>query len=266
MSGSRIVLAAALASLLANPAAAQENGPPGWRMHWANEYCTLVRPQDQDAPFTLAFRTLPGSDDLSIFLARGSEILPAGAGTVTLAPSGRSFAFSIGHDYRTNGTRLPLLGRLPGDFWDVLAGSDQIQIRIGPDVVAQLHLTGTSAAIGAIRRCVSDALREWGIDESAMSALRRRPVSTNANGIDSHDYPHEAVRQNIQGRVVMRILVSAEGRATACTPVATSRSPMIDDAACRAVLNRARFVPALDAGGQPTAAQIITWMVFFMPD
>jgi TonB family protein len=266
MAGSRIVLVAALSSLFAAPAAAQQDGPPGWRMHWANDYCTLVRLQDPETPFTIAFRTLPGREDPSLFLARGTEALPPQAGTVTLGPSGRSFELSIGSDFRADGTELPLLGRLPGDFWDALASSDQIQIRMGSEMAAQIYLTGTSTAVGALRQCVSDALREWGVDEAALAALRRRPVSTNSNGIDSYDYPHQAVVQNIQGRVVMRILVSAEGRATACVPVATSHTPIFNDAACHAVLTRGRYVPALDAAGHPTAAQFVTTVAFFMPD
>jgi len=265
MTGVRIVLAAALLSLLAAPAAAQQNGSAPWNLHWANQYCTLVRPQDQEAPFTIAFRTLPGRENLSMFLARGAEILPPQAGTVTLAPSGRTFELSTGFDYLPNGTMLPLIGSLPYDFWDALAGSDELQFRKGSEIVARVSLTGAPAAVGALRQCVSDALRLWGVDEATLSALRRRPASTNGSGITSYDYPNEAVRQHIQGRVVMRILVSAEGRATACVPVASSHAPLLDNAACHAVLSRGRFTPALDAAGRPTAAQFITSVAFFMP-
>ena len=63
----------------------------------------------------------------------------------------------------------------------------------------------------------------------------------------------------------MRLTVSADGRATACAPVATSHHPRFDEAACRAALSRARFTPALDAAGQPVAAQIVTSVTFLPP-
>ena len=117
----------------------------------------------------------------------------------------------------------------------------------------------------ALRSCASDALRQWGVDEAALNALRRRPLSTNGFGVTAADYPIDALREHERGRVVMRLTVSPDGRATACAPVASSHDPRFDEAACRAALSRARFTPALDASGQPVAAQIVTSVTFLPP-
>ena len=96
-------------------------------------------------------------------------------------------------------------------------------------------------------------------------AKGRQPASLNALGIDDQDYPREAIRRNIQGRVVVRIDVNAEGRPTACAPVASSHTAVIDAAACHAAMSRGRFRPGLDANGAPTASQIVTTVTFFIP-
>ena len=119
-------------------------------------------------------------------------------------------------------------------------------------------------AIAAHRRCLSEVAREWGIDEAALRALQRRPTSTNQFGFHSNDYPAPALRDSNQGRVVARINVNAEGRATECTIVGSSGSRLIDTRTCEVVLRRARFTVPLDSAGRPTSARfvaLITWLV-----
>ncbi|HET9018557.1 MAG TPA: TonB family protein [Acetobacteraceae bacterium] len=64
-------------------------------------------------------------------------------------------------------------------------------------------------------------------------------------------YPRAARRGNVQGRVVMRVRVSADGRAVSAEVVASSGSPLLDRAAMEAVTT-CRFVPATQ-GGHPVA-------------
>jgi TonB family protein len=266
MTGSRILLSAALMWTCATPSAAQQRHAPVWQMDWGDQYCSLVRLPDAETPYAVALRALPGLGFSNLLLlARGSQRPPATIDSITLFPSGRSFEVSSNMEVVGDGSRAVSLRALPMTFWEALAGSDRLELRLGSRSVARIHLTQASPAVQALRRCVSDALREWGVDEAAMNALQRRPVSLNALGIDDQDYPREAIRQNIQGRVVVRIDVSAQGRATACAAVASSHTHVIDAAACNAALTRARFRPALDANGLPTAAQIVTTVTFLMP-
>lgn len=63
-------------------------------------------------------------------------------------------------------------------------------------------------------------------------------------------YPPVAVRQGLEGQVVVRIRVSAEGRADATLVIKSSGHPMLDDAALEAV-DRWQFDPALTSTGEP---------------
>jgi TonB family protein len=267
MTGIRNALAATSLILFAIPSPAQERHAPVWQMDWGDQYCSLIRLPDRETPYSVVVRALPGHGNSNILLMpHGSDRPPEWVDSITLAPSGRSFNVSSASETLGDSSRVISLRTLPPEFWDALAGSDRMQLKRGSRVVGQIHLSDASPAVRALRQCVSDALREWGIDEAAMNALRRRPVSLNALGLDDQDYPQEAIQRNIQGRVVVRIDVSAQGRPTACAPVASSHTPAIDAAACHAAMTRGRFTPALDANGRPTPSQIVTTATFLMPD
>ncbi|MDA8249959.1 MAG: energy transducer TonB, partial [Rhodospirillales bacterium] len=62
-------------------------------------------------------------------------------------------------------------------------------------------------------------------------------------------YPRAARRDNIQGRVVMRVRVAADGRPLAAEVAVSSGSALLDRAALAAVTT-CRFVPATQ-GGHP---------------
>lgn len=64
-------------------------------------------------------------------------------------------------------------------------------------------------------------------------------------------YPRAARRDNIQGRVVMRVRVSADGRPLDAEVAVSSGSALLDRAAL-AALTACRFVPA-SQGGKPIA-------------
>jgi protein TonB len=68
----------------------------------------------------------------------------------------------------------------------------------------------------------------------------------------SNDYPKEARKKKQQGAVRFRLDVSAEGRVSACTILASSGSAILDETTCRLVQQRARFIPARDREGRPT--------------
>jgi TonB family protein len=263
MSVLRFILSVTLLSPFATAAATPPRAAPAWQVDWGDQYCSLIRLPDRGTAYVVAVRVLPGSDYSDIFLvARGDSRPPDRIDRVTLAPSGRSFNVSSLDPEAVVVPGARAFGRLPLDFWDALAGSQELQLLRGGRVLGQVHLTDAAAAVGALRQCVSDVLREWHFDETAWHALRRHPVAINALGINDQDYPREAIRQNIQGRVVVRVDVSAEGRVTSCAPVSTSHTPVIDAAACHAAMTRGRFTPALNGAGQPTAAQFITTVTF----
>ena len=63
------------------------------------------------------------------------------------------------------------------------------------------------------------------------------------------DYPPEAVRKGWQGTVIVDLLVSPEGRVSACRVVQSSGHAVLDQQTCKIMQTRARFVPAKDKDG-----------------
>ena len=72
------------------------------------------------------------------------------------------------------------------------------------------------------------------------------------------DYPKEAVRHNWQGTVVADLTISAKGQVSACKIVQSSGYGVLDNKTCEILFARARFVPAKDAEGRPTADLVRT--------
>jgi protein TonB len=66
------------------------------------------------------------------------------------------------------------------------------------------------------------------------------------------NYPPRAVRDEIEGRVGVRVSIGPNGRVTSCSVTAPSGSSILDEAACQGMTRYARYNPALDAAGKPT--------------
>jgi protein TonB len=97
---------------------------------------------------------------------------------------------------------------------------------------------------------------------AADHAARATPRGNPGDWVTTDDYPPAAVRAGIEGRTSFRLDVGADGKATGCTVVASSGSDDLDRTACRKLMSRARFKPALDAGGNATASTYsggVTW-------
>jgi protein TonB len=81
------------------------------------------------------------------------------------------------------------------------------------------------------------------------------PGKDRLRWITTEDYPSGAIRQNIQGLVVISVMIDAEGKVRSCVVTQSSGSKLLDDATCRLYTARAHFTPARDADGNPTTAQ-----------
>jgi protein TonB len=85
----------------------------------------------------------------------------------------------------------------------------------------------------------------------ALPAVRAR--ADLAALISDRDYPREALYRREQGRVAFELAVAAQGQVADCRILASSGSATLDEATCRIMRERARFAPARDAAGRPTA-------------
>ena len=79
------------------------------------------------------------------------------------------------------------------------------------------------------------------------------------------DYPVEALKRHQEGRVGMRLTVSAMGVVAGCTVVQSSGSPYLDEDACRKVTRQARFEPGKNAHGEPVESQVNLAITYKLP-
>lgn len=76
------------------------------------------------------------------------------------------------------------------------------------------------------------------------------------------NYPPRAVRDEIEGRVGVRVTVGPNGRVADCSVTSSSGSSILDDAACSGMRSYARFNPALDAAGNAISGSYTTTIVY----
>ena len=76
------------------------------------------------------------------------------------------------------------------------------------------------------------------------------------------NYPSRAIRDEIEGRVGVRVTVGPNGRVSGCTVSSSSGSNILDEAACNDITRYARFEPALDDAGNPTSGSWGTTIVY----
>ena len=85
----------------------------------------------------------------------------------------------------------------------------------------------------------------------------------NLQGLFSaDDYPQQALSNEDQGTVTVRLDIGTSGSVTGCTVTGSSGSRALDQATCRVLRSRARFNPAKLSNGQPTTdtyTQRIVW-------
>lgn len=79
------------------------------------------------------------------------------------------------------------------------------------------------------------------------------------------DFPQKALAEQRQGKVTIELAVSAAGTVEGCTVIESSTHEDIDAASCKKASERAKFQPALDFAGQPTAGRVQTELNWRIP-
>ena len=76
------------------------------------------------------------------------------------------------------------------------------------------------------------------------------------------NYPSRAIREELEGRVGLRVSVTPDGRVGSCQVTNSSGHSILDDAACKDITRYGRFNPALNDAGNPTTGSWGTTIVY----
>ncbi|WP_062792099.1 energy transducer TonB [Sphingobium chlorophenolicum] len=93
-------------------------------------------------------------------------------------------------------------------------------------------------------------------------ASRASPRSAPGSWLSDADYPSRAQREERSGTAGFRLEIGPDGRVTNCTITSSTGHADLDEATCRLLPKRARFKPAVAAGGGPMSDTYngrITW-------
>jgi hypothetical protein len=143
------------------------------------------------------------------------------------------------------------------------AGITGIEFNQGLTQPVRLETGSLRAAITALQACEDDLLRTWGLDWEKHQTMTRRAVPDGrasdwipAGTIGFGDFPSLSA-----GRNPFRVMVSAEGQPTDCKALWASLDASKNERVCNAIMEHGRFLPALDAAGQPMASY---WIVDYL--
>src|SRR3546814_9911859 len=75
------------------------------------------------------------------------------------------------------------------------------------------------------------------------------PAGNPGGWVTNDDYPADAMRQGHEGTSGFRLTYDATGRTTGCEITSPSGHAELDEATCRLLIERARFIPGRDAEG-----------------
>lgn len=156
------------------------------------------------------------------------------------------------------GTPQPLYDRAAEQQF--AAGITAIEFNQGLTQPVRLETGSLRAAITALQACTDDLLRTWGLDWEKHQTMTRRatPDGQASDWLPTGTIGFGDFASFGGSRNPFRVLVSAEGRPTACTALWISLSEDKNQRVCNAIMEHGRFLPALDAAGQPMASY---WMV-----
>jgi hypothetical protein len=140
-----------------------------------------------------------------------------------------------------------------------------IEFNAGLTQPARLETGSLRAAITALQACADDLIRTWGLDWEQHQTMTRS-ATPDGSAVDwvpglvnlFADAPNFA-----GGRNSFLVLVDAEGHPTRCTVQRPSLDTSKNERICNAFMTNARFLPALDANGQPMASYWRASFVFF---
>jgi hypothetical protein len=159
------------------------------------------------------------------------------------------------------GTPQPVYDRAAEQAY--AAGITGIEFNAGLTQPVRLETGSLRAAITALQACEDDLLRTWGLDWEKHQTMTRRatPDGQASDWIPTGTIGFGDFAALSAGRNPFRVMVSAEGRPTDCKALWASLDASKNERVCNAIMQHGRFLPALDAAGQPMASY---WMVDYL--
>jgi TonB family protein len=250
-----IAATAVFATALTSPIeAAPAPGANAWRVDWEDSHCTFGTGDPTSA--YLALWLTPGDTRPVVYLAAPARLLKRDHDDGTIALSnGQTFKIRANVRPGLSGTAVAEAALLREGLLPALGGASTLTVN-GFRKPISIPLTGVDQAMLELKGCLDRNMPKFGIDTATFNALRSPPLMDDRNAwISNDDYPRDALMQEYNADVVVRLDVDATGRVTDCAIAASSGMKSMDDITCKRARQAARLVPAIGPDGKPTAAR-----------
>ncbi|KRA81389.1 TonB family protein [Altererythrobacter sp. Root672] len=112
--------------------------------------------------------------------------------------------------------------------------------------------------IQAMQACMDELLTHWGVDVERHRTLTRPavPAEDPQTWVTPADFPVDERQRRRGGFNTVRLLLDAAGKPTSCQ-VQRAGADSFNSAACRILMEKGKFEPALDAAGQPMPSYFV---------
>lgn len=225
--------------------------------------CALVQ-REAGSRNLIEVSRYPASDEVWLTIADSQlkvpSFTPLSQITVTLEPGGTSAA--DGRLSRETDRRAAAVAIGTTDPTFLQQFSQASAVIVSHEKIAPLRRTlrSPSAAARGLIQCEDAKLRGWGIDLAYWRGLREhpRPLKPLASLFSPDDYPPGYLLNGVQGEVVVRMIVGANGRVKDCVGLNRRVDRYFLQNVCGKLRNLARFQPAVDQQGRSVDAPYIT--------
>lgn len=263
-----------------------------WAVEYGADYCRLARDfSDGKDTISIAMeRIQPGNtlrlqfvgDAIKTFRGAnqlGYRYLPSGDNRVVLparatATNGQQF-LNFGEVFIGPAPRFPAPGEAPappapytreGEL-DYAAGVNAILLTDGMIRPIRIETGSLKAPVGVVQNCADDLLKVWGLDVEAHKRLQRPvfPASDVTKWLPGGTLGFEDFGRIAGSANQFRVMVDADGRATACHVHFPSLEAAKNERICKALLANGKFMPALSAEGKAIASYWTVAPFWLMP-
>ena len=263
----RIAMAPAIAAVLLaiQPMPASAAEPlSGWKIEPSDARCVAVRQYGSaDKPITLALKASTTGNGIQAALLRSGYRRGFLQTNASIVVDGKSFSstalsYPLGNDKR----RVAHLLNLDADASGALRTAKSMKLTIIEGINDSFAIEPSFGLWRELQDCVARLRHSWNISDE-----RRVHIATNARGdlrgvFSAEDYPVRAMMEGETGSTRVGLLIDESGSVRDCTLITASGIAMLDSRSCGIITERARFSPALDAGGKPVKSyreQVISW-------
>ena len=262
-----------------------------WAMDYGDDHCRLMRDFKNGDEVVGVFleRTQPGPMFRLILVGNSIKLFRSAPDVgYRMAPAGAPRVAQRLRSQTTDGQQYLNLG--PTTFADMPApvpGAPPMMpppyTRAGETAAAakvsgislERGLTGAvmietgamGAAATALQACADDLLASWELDAEKHKSLTRvaMPAQPTAGWIAGDTIPFTDFTKLSGGNNEVRVMISSTGAATGCHIHWPALGEATNKKICAAVMEKGKFLPALDQAGQPIDSYWMTNVFFLMP-